>query len=185
MIDVVFTLSRASLKTKDLVLINNIACDFPAIKADEDRLQQILFNIIGNAIKFTESGTIALSAQLVGNSESDEQQFICIDIADTGIGIAAENLSTIFDSFEQISTDETRGASGTGLGLAVSKQLVELHGGEITVRSKINKGSTFSFTLPLYGSDESGFSELSTMIDVKNEQAKQQLSSLQGLDDTI
>ncbi|NQZ88852.1 MAG: response regulator [Colwellia sp.] len=185
MIDVVFTLSRASLKTKDLVLINNIACDFPAIKADEDRLQQILFNIIGNAIKFTESGTIALSAQLVGNSESDEQQFICIDIADTGIGIAAENLSTIFDSFEQISTDETRGASGTGLGLAVSKQLVELHGGEITVRSKINKGSTFSFTLPLYGSDESGFSELSTMIDVKNEQAKQQLSRLQGLDDTI
>jgi len=185
MIDVVFTLSRASLKTKDLVLINNIACDFPTIKADEDRLQQILFNIIGNAIKFTESGTITLSAQLVGNSESDEQQFICIDIADTGIGIAAENLSTIFESFEQISGDETRGASGTGLGLAVSKQLVELHGGEITVRSKINKGSTFSFTLPLYGSDESGFSELSTMIDVKNEQAKQQLSRLQGLDDTI
>jgi signal transduction histidine kinase/ligand-binding sensor domain-containing protein/HPt (histidine-containing phosphotransfer) domain-containing protein len=185
MIDVVFTLSRGSLKTKDLVLINNIACDFPAIKADEDRLQQILFNIIGNAIKFTESGTITLSGQLVGNSDSDEQQFICIDITDTGVGIAKENLSTIFESFEQISGDETRGASGTGLGLAVSKQLVELHGGEITVSSTVNKGSTFSFTLPLYGADDTGFSELSTIVDIKNEQAKQQLSRLQGLDDTI
>jgi signal transduction histidine kinase/ligand-binding sensor domain-containing protein/HPt (histidine-containing phosphotransfer) domain-containing protein/BarA-like signal transduction histidine kinase len=185
MIDVVFTLSRPTLKTKDLTLVNNIASDFPAIKADEDRLQQILFNIVGNAIKFTQSGSITVSAQLVGNSDSDEQQFVCIDIADTGIGIAAENLSTIFESFEQISGDETRSASGTGLGLAVSKQLVELHGGKITVSSTLNKGSTFSFTLPLYGIDESDFGEVSTLIDVKNEQVKQQLSRLQGLDDTI
>jgi signal transduction histidine kinase/ligand-binding sensor domain-containing protein/HPt (histidine-containing phosphotransfer) domain-containing protein/BarA-like signal transduction histidine kinase len=185
MIDVVFTLSRATLKIKDLVLVNNIAIDFPAVEADEDRLQQILFNIVGNAIKFTESGTITVSAQLVGNSESDEQQFVCIDITDTGIGIDAENLSTIFESFEQISGDETRGASGTGLGLAVSKQLVELHGGKITVSSTLNKGSTFSFTLPVYTFDGSEIGESSTLFDGKNEQTKQQLSRLQALDDTI
>jgi signal transduction histidine kinase/ligand-binding sensor domain-containing protein/HPt (histidine-containing phosphotransfer) domain-containing protein/BarA-like signal transduction histidine kinase len=185
MIDVVFTLSRATLKIKDLVLVNNIASDFPAVEADEDRLQQILFNIVGNAIKFTESGTITVSAQLVGNSESDEQQFVCIDITDTGIGIAAENLSTIFESFEQISGDETRGASGTGLGLAVSKQLVELHGGKITVSSTLNKGSTFSFTLPVYALDGREIGESSTLFDGKNEQTKQQLSRLQALDDTI
>ncbi|MFQ3196268.1 MAG: signal transduction histidine kinase/HPt (histidine-containing phosphotransfer) domain-containing protein, partial [Colwellia sp.] len=170
---------------KDLVLVNNIASDFPAVEADEDRLQQILFNIVGNAIKFTESGTITVSAQLVGNSESDEQQFVCIDITDTGIGIAAENLSTIFESFEQISGDETRGASGTGLGLAVSKQLVELHGGKITVSSTLNKGSTFSFTLPVYALDGREIGESSTLFDGKNEQTKQQLSRLQALDDTI
>jgi signal transduction histidine kinase/ligand-binding sensor domain-containing protein/HPt (histidine-containing phosphotransfer) domain-containing protein/BarA-like signal transduction histidine kinase len=185
MIDVVFTLSRATLKIKDLVLVNNIASDFPAVEADEDRLQQILFNIVGNAIKFTESGTITVSAQLVGNSESDEQQFVCIDITDTGIGIAAENLSTIFESFEQISGDETRGASGTGLGLAVSKQLVELHGGKITVSSTLNKGSTFSFTLPVYTLGGSEIGASSPLFDGKNEQTKQQLSRLQALDDTI
>ena len=185
MIDVVFTLSRPMLKTQDLVLINKIASDFPAVKADEDRLQQILFNIIGNAIKFTEKGTITLSAQLVGNSDSNEAQFVCIDITDTGIGIAGENLSTIFESFEQVAGDETRNGSGTGLGLAVSKQLVELHGGKITVSSTLNKGSTFSFTLPVYSVDESGLNELSETIDAKNEQTKQQLSRLLVLDDTI
>jgi signal transduction histidine kinase/ligand-binding sensor domain-containing protein/HPt (histidine-containing phosphotransfer) domain-containing protein/BarA-like signal transduction histidine kinase len=185
MVDVVTTLSRPTLQAKDLVIINNIADDFPAVKADEDRLQQILFNIIGNAIKFTESGSITLSAQLVGNNQSDEQQFICIDVTDTGIGIAAENLTTIFESFEQITGDESRSESGTGLGLAVSKQLVELHGGKITVSSTLNKGSTFSFTLPVYRVDESGFDAFSETIDAQNEQTKQQLSRLQALDDTI
>ncbi|WP_170246356.1 response regulator [Colwellia hornerae] len=185
MVDVVFTLSRATLKTKDIVLINNIARDFPAVKADEDRLQQILFNLIGNAIKFTQSGTVTIAAQLVGNSHIDEQQFVCIDITDTGMGIAAENLATIFKSFEQVRGNETRAVSGTGLGLAVSKQLVELHGGTITVSSTRHKGSTFSFTLPIYDIDDSELSELIAVDDVNHEQTKQQLSRLQALDNTI
>ena len=185
MVDVVFTLSRATLKTKDIELINNIAKDFPAVKADEDRLQQILFNLVGNAIKFTPSGTVTISAQLVGNSRTDEQQFVCIDISDTGIGIATENLATIFKSFEQVTGNETRAASGTGLGLAVSKQLVELHGGTITVSSTQNKGSIFSFTLPIYDISDSELSELIAVGDVNHEQTKQQLSRLQALDDTI
>jgi signal transduction histidine kinase/ligand-binding sensor domain-containing protein/HPt (histidine-containing phosphotransfer) domain-containing protein/BarA-like signal transduction histidine kinase len=185
MVDVVFTLSRATLKTKDIELINNIAKDFPAVKADEDRLQQILFNLVGNAIKFTPSGTVTISAQLVGNSHTDEQQFVCIDISDTGIGIATENLATIFKSFEQVTGNETRSASGTGLGLAVSKQLVELHGGTITVSSTQNKGSIFSFTLPVYDISDSELSELIAVGDANHEQTKQQLSRLQALDDTI
>jgi signal transduction histidine kinase/ligand-binding sensor domain-containing protein/HPt (histidine-containing phosphotransfer) domain-containing protein/BarA-like signal transduction histidine kinase len=185
MVDVVFTLSRATLKTKDIELINNIAKDFPAVKADEDRLQQILFNLVGNAIKFTPSGTVTISAQLVGNSHTDEQQFVCIDISDTGIGIATENLATIFKSFEQVTGNETRSASGTGLGLAVSKQLVELHGGTITVISTQNKGSIFSFTLPIYDISDNELSELIAVGDVNHEQTKQQLSRLQAIDDTI
>jgi signal transduction histidine kinase/ligand-binding sensor domain-containing protein/HPt (histidine-containing phosphotransfer) domain-containing protein len=185
MIDVVFTISRPTLNKKDVVLVNNIAEDFTAVKADEDRLQQILFNLIGNAIKFTESGSITVSAQLVGNSNSAAQQFICIDITDTGIGIAAENLATIFESFEQISGDETRSKSGTGLGLAVSKQLVELHGGKITVSSTLNKGSTFSFTLPAYNLSDSELKEFVATGDARHEQTKQQLSRFQVLDDTI
>ncbi|AOW77722.1 hypothetical protein A3Q34_13205 [Colwellia sp. PAMC 20917] len=185
MVDVVFTLSRATLKTKNIKLINNIAKDFPAVKADEDRLQQILFNLVGNAIKFTPSGTVTISAQLVGNSHTDEQQFVCIDISDTGIGIATENLATIFKSFEQVTGNETRSANGTGLGLAVSKQLVELHGGTITVSSTQNKGSIFSFTLPIYDISDSELSELIAVGDANHEQTKQQLSRLQALDDTI
>jgi signal transduction histidine kinase/ligand-binding sensor domain-containing protein/HPt (histidine-containing phosphotransfer) domain-containing protein len=187
MIDVVFTLSRPTLKAKPIELINNIVEDFTTVKADEDRLQQILFNLIGNAIKFTESGSITVSAQLVGNdlNSEHEQQFICIDITDTGIGIAPENLANIFESFEQVIGDETRNSTGTGLGLAVSKQLVELHGGRITVSSVPNQGSTFSFTLPVYHLNEDEQGELLVTSEVSNEKTLQQLSRLQALDDTI
>jgi len=185
MIDVVFTLSRPTLQSKDLTLVNNISSDFPMVTADEDRLQQILFNLIGNAIKFTESGTITVSAQLVGKSESTEQEFVCIDITDTGIGIAVENITNIFESFEQVADSETRSESGTGLGLAVTKQLVELHGGEVTVTSKPNVGSTFSFTLPIYSNDENETNEFSHVVYGISEHTKQQLSRLQTLDDTV
>lgn len=185
MIDVVFTLSRPSLAKKELVLVNNIAEDFPLVAADEDRLQQILFNLIGNAIKFTESGAVTISAQLVGNDDNDNQQFVCIDITDSGIGIASADLATIFESFEQVSGDETRTESGTGLGLAVSRQLVELHGGKITVSSELNKGSTFSFTLPVYNLTGNEASEFFSSARKQHEQPLQQLSRLQVLDDTI
>jgi signal transduction histidine kinase/ligand-binding sensor domain-containing protein/HPt (histidine-containing phosphotransfer) domain-containing protein/BarA-like signal transduction histidine kinase len=185
MIDVVFTLSRPTLQRKNLTLINNISSDFPMVKADEDRLQQILFNLIGNAIKFTKSGTITVSAHVVGNNESNEEELVCIDITDTGIGIAVENITSIFESFEQVSGNEARSESGTGLGLAVTKQLVELHGGKVTVISEPNIGSTFSFTLPIYSIDESENNESSNALYGIGELTKQQLSRLQTLDDTI
>ncbi|MFT4929755.1 MAG: signal transduction histidine kinase/ligand-binding sensor domain-containing protein, partial [Phenylobacterium sp.] len=135
------TLSRPLIGDKNLALINDVAVGLPAVLADEDRLAQIFHNLLGNAIKFTDKGYIIVSAiELDG--------WLNISIKDTGIGIAEDKFSAIFQSFEQIKGNTTRLHSGTGLGLAVSKQLVALHGGQIEVSSTIDEGSTFSFTLP-------------------------------------
>ena len=142
--EVVLALSRPLLADKPLLLINNIPADFPAALADEDRLQQILHNLIGNAIKFSDSGQITVSAQVVDG-------LLSVSVSDTGIGIAKDKLAVIFESFEQLQGHAARTHSGTGLGLAVSKQLVELHGGRITVKSQQAHGSVFSFTLPQSG----------------------------------
>ena len=145
MTDVVLTLSRPLVGDKNLELINAVPLDLPAALADEDRLQQIFHNLIGNGIKFTDSGQVTVTATEIGSG-------LKVSVTDTGIGIAEKHFETIFNSFEQISGDSGRVYSGTGLGLAVSKQLVQLHGGKITVESALGKGSTFSFTLP--ASDE-------------------------------
>ncbi len=140
--DVVLTLSRPLLGEKSLVLTNAVPNDLPACEADEDRLQQILHNLVGNAIKFTDRGSVVVSAE-------EEDGHLRIKVCDTGIGIAQDKFNTIFEFFEQVHGTEARAYSGTGLGLAVSKQLVELHGGKIEVQSTLDEGSTFSFTLPI------------------------------------
>jgi len=142
MTDVVLTLSRPLLKDRNLQLINAVPKDCSALAVDENRLLQILHNLVGNAIKFTETGTVTVSS----NTEKDR---IKINITDTGIGLPENKLNTIFESFEQAQGNIARGYGGTGLGLAISKQLVELHGGKISVKSKEGVGSTFSFTLPI------------------------------------
>ncbi|NQZ05597.1 MAG: response regulator [Algicola sp.] len=147
MTEVVLTLSRPLLGSKgpeELQLINQVPTDLPAALADENRLQQILFNLVGNAIKFTDKGTVTVTAAEVDNG-------LKISVTDTGVGIAQDKFSTIFDSFEQLEEHSTRSHSGTGLGLAITKQLVELHQGSITVESQLGQGSTFSFTLPVSG----------------------------------
>lgn len=113
---------------------------------DQVRLNQILLNIIGNAIKFTEKGGITLKTEK--KSEDSETITLVFSITDTGIGIHSEKLDAIFQSFSQASCDTNRKYGGTGLGLTISKQLVELQGGKIHVESIINKGSTFTFFLP-------------------------------------
>lgn len=114
----------------------------PNVRADENRLVQILYNLIGNAIKFTQEGEVAVTANQEGN-------MLRISISDTGIGIPREKQEAIFQSFEQAGTSVTREYGGTGLGLSIAKQLVELHGGRMSVVSESGKGSTFSFTLPV------------------------------------
>ncbi|MFB9276961.1 ATP-binding protein [Cohnella cellulosilytica] len=114
----------------------------PQVFADENRLLQILYNLIGNAIKFTERGEIIVSARTEG-------EHLRISVSDTGIGIAQDKLDTIFQSFEQIGTSVAQEYGGTGLGLSITKRLVELHGGTIAVTSEAGKGSTFSFTMPI------------------------------------
>ncbi|MBN2736149.1 MAG: response regulator [Spirochaetales bacterium] len=131
------------VKRKNLYLVNTIKEDFPLIFADENRLFQILLNLIGNAIKFTTVGGISISAKVVKNKA-------LIKITDTGIGISDDEINRIFQAFEQIETSLSRSQDGVGLGLAICKQLVELHGGTLDVKSSIDEGSEFFFTLPLY-----------------------------------
>jgi len=145
----VVTLSRPLMGGKNLQLINIIHPELPPAFADENRLQQILHNLIGNAIKFTDSGTIEISAEIVNNASSDGNEQLAITVSDTGIGIAADKLDRIFASFEQADGSTAREYGGTGLGLAVTKQLVELHGGQIWVSSTVGEGSRFTFTLPV------------------------------------
>ncbi|MGQ0563317.1 MAG: PAS domain-containing sensor histidine kinase [Gemmatimonadota bacterium] len=112
------------------------------LKTDEGKLRQILINLIGNAIKFTERGEVTLAVNPVGND-------LVIDVDDTGIGIAADELEDIFEAFRQGSRGATRRAGGTGLGLSVSRQLAELLGGTISVQSEPARGSRFTLRLPL------------------------------------
>lgn len=146
--DVVLFLSRPLVAQKSLQLINAIDEDLPPVYADENRLQQILHNLLGNAIKFTESGQVKVTAQL-------KQSVIKVTVADTGIGIPVDKQARIFESFEQADGSTARDYGGTGLGLAVTKQLVELHGGTLKVSSNVGVGSEFTFTLPLAPAESS------------------------------
>ena len=129
------------LKNKPLTISNHIPLSIPHVYADKNRLQQILLNLIGNAIKYSDDGYIDINAKL-------NREVLTISITDMGLGIAPEDLKTVFQSFTQVEHSDTREFEGSGLGLAITKQLVELHGGEIFATSTINKGSEFSFTLP-------------------------------------
>ncbi|NTW49513.1 MAG: response regulator, partial [Chlorobiales bacterium] len=117
------------------------------VTGDPVRLNQILVNLVGNAIKFTEKGSLTVDARLY--EDADDEVNVLFEVTDTGIGISGESLDKIFESFSQATSDTTRKFGGTGLGLTISKQLVELQNGEMRVKSKPNEGSTFSFIIPL------------------------------------
>ncbi len=138
-VDVVLSIHGTLKKNPGLILENNVP-DNHFVMADEERLQQILHNLIGNAIKFTESGTITVTSRIDNGN-------VRISISDTGIGIEKDMLEAIFLPFEQADYSSTRKYPGTGLGLSITKQLVELHGGAIWVESEPGKGSIFIFTL--------------------------------------
>ena len=144
--NVVLTLCNPLIGKRPITLENLIEKRILVI-ADEDRLLQILNNLVGNAIKFTEQGSVTIAATRRKNE-------ITISVCDTGIGIPEDKLSSIFHSFEQVDASIARDYGGTGLGLAVTRQLVELHSGSLTVNSTLGEGSTFSFTLPCYQGDE-------------------------------
>ncbi|MCW5516984.1 ATP-binding protein [Muriicola sp. Z0-33] len=138
---VVLKLSAPLIDDKELQLESEIGPKIPMVEADENRLQQILHNLLGNAIKFTNSGTVKISAEY-------KKDRVYIAISDTGIGIPEERMEAIFESFEQGNGSTAREFGGTGLGLSVTKQLVELHGGNIEVSSEVGQGSVFTFSLP-------------------------------------
>ena len=124
-----------------------MAADVPArLIGDPGRWRQIVVNLVGNAIKFTERGEVVVRVELgAGDSDGDT---VHISVADTGIGIPAEKQAAIFDSFAQADASTTRKFGGTGLGLSIASQLTRLMGGRIWVESRLGVGSTFHVTIP-------------------------------------
>ncbi|RAV21124.1 ATP-binding protein [Paenibacillus contaminans] len=133
---------RLMTEGKKVLLVNNIPAVFPRVIADENRLIQILFNLLHNAVKFTNEGTITVDARV-----EDGQAVILV--SDTGIGMDEATLGRMFEPYEQGGSDYAEGAGGLGLGLSICKQLVELHQGTISASSIPDRGSVFTFTLPL------------------------------------
>ncbi|KPK34452.1 MAG: hypothetical protein AMJ66_03700 [Betaproteobacteria bacterium SG8_40] len=127
---------------KKLRLITDLAPDLPVGHGDERRIAQVLMNMVGNAIKFTDAGEITVSVTV------DDEAFV-VSVSDTGPGIPEGQQQRIFEEFQQVDSSSTRKKGGTGLGLAIAKRIVELHGGRIWVTSTTGKGSTFSFSLPI------------------------------------
>ena len=121
-----------------------------AFVADSGRLRQVLVNLVGNAIKFTEEGEVVV--EVAAQPHGDTQSHLQFVVRDTGIGIPADKLKVVFEEFEQVDKSTTRRYGGTGLGLAISSRIAELMGGRISVTSTVDRGSTFSFevTLPIY-----------------------------------
>ena len=139
--EVILRINEPLLQGKKIALFNEVPVDLPPAHGDEDRLQQILQNLVGNAIKFSNKGTIAVSA-------AEQEDELIVAVSDMGIGISEEKKKGIFQAFHQADGSTIRTHQGTGLGLSITKYLVELHGGRIWVESKEGKGSTFYFSIP-------------------------------------
>jgi two-component system phosphate regulon sensor histidine kinase PhoR len=132
---------KTQAERSGISLSSEIPSDLPKTPADEGRIEQVLLNLVHNAIKFTPAqGKVAVSAEVEGNS-------VLVSVTDTGIGIAADDLPRIFERFYK--TDKARSGGGTGLGLSIAKHIVQAHGGSIWAQSEAGKGSAFTFSLPL------------------------------------
>ncbi|MDI6784995.1 MAG: ATP-binding protein, partial [bacterium] len=142
LLDEVQSIVRSIAKEKNIRVLRELPPDLTTIPVDHSRFKQIMYNLLSNALKFTpENGTVTITA----NPEKDA---VRISVQDTGIGIAEEDQARIFNEFEQVDGSRARKYEGTGLGLALTKRLVELHGGNIWVESEIGKGTKFTFTIP-------------------------------------
>ena len=134
--------ARGLIEAHGLTLCIEAEADLPQLWVDPTRIRQVLFNLLNNAARFTDEGSISVSVRQRGEN-------VVFAIADTGVGIAPENISRVFDEFEQADGGTRRRHGGAGLGLAISKRFVELHGGRIWAKSQVGQGSTFYFSLPV------------------------------------
>jgi signal transduction histidine kinase len=136
------TLIRERAQKHGIALSQDVDADLGEITADERKFKQILLNLLSNAVKFTpDGGSIEVKASRDGED-------VAVAVHDTGIGIAPEDQETVFEEFRQVGRNYTNKQEGTGLGLALTRKFVELHGGRIWLTSEPGKGSTFTFTIP-------------------------------------
>jgi signal transduction histidine kinase len=134
--------TSALFTAKGLELVTDVPSNLPLVSADADRLIQVVINLLSNAVKFTEHGSVTCRVR-AGDHE------LTVSVIDSGIGIAAEDHARVFEQFKQVGDTLTDKPRGTGLGLPISRQIVEHHGGQLWLESELGKGSTFSFTLPI------------------------------------
>jgi two-component system sensor histidine kinase/response regulator len=169
----VINTAQGLLEGRSVTLQSHISPGLPPVLGDAKRMRQVMLNLLANAIKFTEHGSVTISAQPVGNEQgadlprvhivgdvhptrlANEQSasFVAVSVRDTGIGIPASQLEWVFEEFSQVHDQRSR-EKGTGLGLAIARRLVEAHHGRIWVESVPGQGSTFTFTLPLAAEDD-------------------------------
>jgi signal transduction histidine kinase/CheY-like chemotaxis protein len=147
LVDTCFATVEPMVKEGKVRLLKEVPDDLPEVLSDQDKLKQIIINLLSNALKFTEQGEVKLTAEL-------ENASLRITVSDTGIGIPSDALGYIFDEFRQADGSSTRKYGGTGLGLSITKKLAHLLGGTVGVQSTVGKGSTFTVTVPLSKKDE-------------------------------
>jgi CheY-like chemotaxis protein len=142
---------KGLIKEKSIQIFKEVEPNLPQIWGDPVRIRQVLLNLVSNASKFTNEGSITIK---VGYKPFDsatlEPERVEVNVIDTGIGIAEADMSKLFEAFRQVDGSTTRQVGGTGLGLAISRQFIEMHGGQMWVTSQVGKGSIFSFTIPLH-----------------------------------
>ncbi len=141
LIQKVIELSQKHLKEKEITLFFELPTTFPKVMAHDSNIEQVMTNLLDNAIKYTQSGgTIQIRV-------TSREDLVQVDVEDTGIGIEAKHIPRLFERFYRVDKARSRDLGGTGLGLAIVKHIIQSHGGEVWVNSTSGKGSTFSFTL--------------------------------------
>jgi signal transduction histidine kinase len=146
MVKSMMSTTSALLRDKDIKLSCELDNDLPPVRADARRIRQVLLKLVTNAAQFTDQGTIAIRAWYENHGASPQ---VLVSVSDTGRGISAEDQQRVFEQFEQVKLGDGRRPNGAGLGLALSKEFVEMHGGEIWLESELGIGSTFTFSLPV------------------------------------
>jgi signal transduction histidine kinase len=141
-VETVRAATESLAETKKIALMTYVPRSLPVGFGDEQRLTQVLLNLVGNAIKFTDAGEVRITARA-------ENSHFAVSVADTGPGIPPDQLTRVFEQFHQVDASNTKAKGGTGLGLAIAKQIVEMHGGRVWVESEVGKGATFLMQLPV------------------------------------
>ncbi|MFO8006298.1 MAG: ATP-binding protein, partial [Candidatus Brocadiia bacterium] len=149
LVDKCCRLFRREAEERDITFEAITPAEIPAVYADEEAVIRVLNNLIGNAFKFTpEGGTIRVSVE-GGGRRAEQRGFVSVTVSDTGVGISLEDQEKVFGKFTQVGANLTDKPPGTGIGLAICREIVEESGGKIWVQSAPGEGSTFGFTLPL------------------------------------